>query len=341
MKKYLLPQNGNFYKANLHCHTNISDGRLCPSDVKELYKAHGYSVVAYTDHDVFVPHHELTDENFLALAGFEAEFNENGVYPSGKDVPSTHLCFIAKSPDMLVQPCWNEKYAYIGGAEKYKTQIKFDAYEKPFERNRTPECVNTMIKKAREQGFFITYNHPTWSLDNYENYTKFEGMHAMEIFNTGCHVLGYQSYAPNVYEDILRTGKRIFTVAADDNHNKDPESSPKCDSFGGYVMIKAQSLDYTTITNALFAGNFYASQGPEIYDLYVEDGRICVTCSEAAMISLNTGRRSAQCVIAKNGESVNHAEFPFSAEDVYLRITVKDSTGKFADTNAYFIDELV
>ena len=30
MKKFLLPENGNFYKANLHCHTTISDGRLTP-----------------------------------------------------------------------------------------------------------------------------------------------------------------------------------------------------------------------------------------------------------------------------------------------------------------------
>ena len=34
MKKYLLPQNGQFYKANLHCHTNFSDGKRTPAEVK-------------------------------------------------------------------------------------------------------------------------------------------------------------------------------------------------------------------------------------------------------------------------------------------------------------------
>ena len=33
MKKFLLPENGNFYKANLHCHTNISDGKRTPEEI--------------------------------------------------------------------------------------------------------------------------------------------------------------------------------------------------------------------------------------------------------------------------------------------------------------------
>ena len=75
MRKYLLPETGNFYKANLHCHTNCSDGKLSPKEVKELYKANGYSVVAYTDHNIMVDHSDLDDDGFLALSGYE--FNVN------------------------------------------------------------------------------------------------------------------------------------------------------------------------------------------------------------------------------------------------------------------------
>ena len=35
MKKYLLPQNGSFYKANLHCHSTVSDGRWSPEEIKK------------------------------------------------------------------------------------------------------------------------------------------------------------------------------------------------------------------------------------------------------------------------------------------------------------------
>ena len=67
MKKYLITKTGNFYKANLHCHTNLSDAILSPEEIKREYKARGYSIVAYTDHDVLIPHNDLRDENFLPL----------------------------------------------------------------------------------------------------------------------------------------------------------------------------------------------------------------------------------------------------------------------------------
>ena len=55
MKTYLLPKEGNFYKANLHCHTTVSDGKRTPEEIKELYMRNGYSIVAYTDHEVLIP----------------------------------------------------------------------------------------------------------------------------------------------------------------------------------------------------------------------------------------------------------------------------------------------
>lgn len=64
MRKYLLPKEGEFYKANLHMHTTISDGVLTPQEVKRLYVNEGYSIVAFSDHEVMVPHNYLTDDNF-------------------------------------------------------------------------------------------------------------------------------------------------------------------------------------------------------------------------------------------------------------------------------------
>ena len=37
MRKYLIPEKGNFYKANLHMHTNISDGNMTPLEVKHAF----------------------------------------------------------------------------------------------------------------------------------------------------------------------------------------------------------------------------------------------------------------------------------------------------------------
>ena len=71
-RKHLISQEGTFYKANLHCHTTLSDGAMTPAQIKEMYVRHGYSVVAYTDHNIYKYHEELQDENFIPLAGYEA-----------------------------------------------------------------------------------------------------------------------------------------------------------------------------------------------------------------------------------------------------------------------------
>ena len=40
-KEFILSETGNDYRANLHCHTTLSDARLTPQEVKEQYKKLG------------------------------------------------------------------------------------------------------------------------------------------------------------------------------------------------------------------------------------------------------------------------------------------------------------
>ena len=335
MSKYRLPKDGNFYKANLHCHTTVSDGLWTPEETKKNYMEKGYSIVAFTDHDVMIPHPELEDESFLPLTAYEMEINavKDPNFPRKRK--TCHLCFIAKSKENPRQVCWHrEKYAEIGNAKKYHDRINFDDSLPDYEREYTHECINDMIKKGREAGFFVTYNHPVWSLESYPEYMGYEGMNAMEICNYGCLAAGFNDYCPRVYDDILGSGKRIFCIAADDNHNYIE------DSFGGFTVIKAEKLEYECITSALEAGNFYASQGPAIKELWYEDGKIHITCSPAAEIYFNTGVRSAERVAAKDGELLTEAEFKVKSEHEYVRLTVIDREGKPANTNAYFVDSL-
>jgi hypothetical protein len=171
-------------------------------------------------------------------------------------------------------------------------------------------------------------------MENDENYLNYNGMHAMEICNYGCISTGYDDYVPYIYDEMLRSGKRIFCAADDDNHNIS-------DRFGGFNMIKAEKLEYRTITKALEDGNFYASQGPEIYDLYVEDGQVHITCSPAKKIHMTTGSRSAKIVWAPEGETVTEAVFEVKPEYGYIRLTVTDEQGKPANTQAYFVNEIL
>ena len=164
----------------------------------------------------------------------------------------------------------------------------------------------------------------------------------MEICNFGCVIAGYLDYAPQVYDDMLAHGKRIYCIATDDNHNRFPADHPRTGSFGGFTVIKADKLEYETITKALEDGNFYSSQGPEIHSLWVEDDRIHITCSPADRVMLTCGQRRAEIVLQSElGKPVTEASFKINPQDGYVRITVVDEKGYPADTNAYFVDELL
>ncbi len=339
MKQYLLPETGRFYKANLHCHTTVSDGKYTPEQVKELYTSHGYSVVAYTDHDVMISHDELNDDGFLALHGYEIESSQWDVQPP-KARKTCHLCLIALDPDDMTQVCWHRSKYMIGHGAEYRDRVRFDESLPDFERAYTPERVNEIIRAAKEHGYFVTYNHPVWSLENYQDYIRYEGMDAMEICNYSCYVSGYTEYNGKIYDDMLRAGKRIFCIGADDNHNARPAESKRFDSCGAFTVIKAENLDYRAITGALSRGDFYASQGPEIRELWFEDGKLSVRTSAAERIVMTTGTRKLRSVTREAGQTLRSASFEVDRDDGYVRITVEDKRGLHADSRAYFTDEL-
>ena len=43
-------RSGQWYRGNLHTHTNQSDGKAAPEAMVEWYAAHGYDFLAITDH---------------------------------------------------------------------------------------------------------------------------------------------------------------------------------------------------------------------------------------------------------------------------------------------------
>ena len=334
MKKYLLPETGNFYKANLHCHTTISDGRWTPEEVKKNYMEQGYSVIAYTDHNLLISHQDLAEESFLPLNGIE--FNINNDEYGGKYGKTCHFCAIAIEPDNLIQPCWHRE-KYLGPhTSQFRHLIKYDESKPDYERVYNPECINDMMKQCVDNGIFVTYNHPDWSMESYTDYINYNNMNAMEICNYECVCIGHDEHNSKVYDEMLKSGKRIYCVATDDNHNKEGASA----SFGGFTMIKADKLDYKTITKALVDGNFYASEGPVINELWVEDNKIHIKCEPADEIRMNTAYRYAKS-IKGFGYPVTEASFDLNGREGYVRITVVDKDGNKAYTNAYFIDQLL
>ncbi|ABX43383.1 PHP domain-containing protein [Lachnoclostridium phytofermentans] len=317
---YLLPKEGNFYKANLHCHTTISDGKLTPEQVKEEYQKNGYQIVAYTDHKKYCPHPELNSKDFLALAGLETDINE--IRPGKERIRTRmfHINFYDTNPDEMPE----EKARYCA-ADYWNYDLSY---------------VNSYIKKMKKLGFLASYNHPYWSMQNYDEYTQLEGLFAMEIYNHGCELDGLYGYNPQAYDEMLRSGKKIFCLASDDNHNEYPFGHPLCDSFGGFTMIKAKELTYPAVMKALEKGDFYSSMGPIINSLYIEGNELVVETSPVQKIYVKMEGKNCYMKVAPPGERIKEARFTLTGREGFIRVACRTEKGNFANSNAYFLEDI-
>ena len=336
MKKYLFGSKKNIYKGNLHCHSNLSDGNLSPQELKDYYKSNGYSILAITDHEHINNNSYLDDEDFLTITSCEIAIKEFLQFSTIKnyDMKVCHLNLYAKDQNNDYNVCYNEVYDRFSDINR---RPSFKRPESDFVRVYGPKGISNIIKTANEHGFFVSYNHPRWSLENYGDYYGYEGLWGVEIYNTSCNVEGYYEYDINVLDDFLRDGKRVFATSGDDNHNR----PGKVDSFGTFVMVNADTLNYDNIINSLLNGDFYTSTGPEIYEISVDGMKVCVKCSDAQRISLSTrGRRSAS-VIAEDNALLNEACFDLQTTDKYFRISILDSSGNRADSQSYFLEDFI
>ena len=336
--KHLLPQVKKYFRTNLHTHTNLTDGVPSPKEMKQIYKDKGYSILSITDHNIIMDFSELNDEDFLMLTGVEYNINQEGWAANRLRCKTYHLNFIAKEPDNLWMP-------FLPGAPKdaarpYVEKCTDGGYPRVYDI----EVINKIIEEANQRGFLVMYNHPTWSLQSYPDYAPLKGLWGTEIVN-GDAARGGCGDRDNsrVFCDLVNLGNKIFPLGADDAHG--PGSAGLA-----WIMLGAEKLEYRSAIAALEKGDFYASTGPEIYELSLTDNLLHIRCSDAQFITLESGGRyykrknpiapdkflrEATFDITKWLEMCN-GESPVE----WLRLVVHGPYGQMATTRAYTLEEL-
>ena len=145
--KYLINPNKTQFKANLHCHTNLSDGHWTPEQVKEEYKKRGYSVVAITDHERLVSHNDLTDDNILFLTAYEV-YIKNFPFDAVTDTQS-HINLYSKTPE-------NKMLYFTPNHTKYIPKDEWDSVEYHYlveNREISVSFIQKLLGDAHKHGF--------------------------------------------------------------------------------------------------------------------------------------------------------------------------------------------
>ncbi len=332
---YLISPDKKQFKANLHCHSNLSDGKHTPGELKEMYKNKGYSILAITDHERPVNHSELNEEGFLLLTGYEAYIRPTPVYqPFG---PEIHLNLFAKQADNLKYICYNKNFCKYLPEEEHDTLDKVGSERK---REMTTEYINEFIKTANENGYLVSYNHSYWSMEKEENVFSYDGIFSMEVFNYDSYLMNGLENGCALYNKFATAGKMMFCHAADDNHNKFPDDSPFCDSFGAYTMIMADELKYSSVVNAMEKGEMYASMGPQFKEISFDGKTLRIRCSEVRDIYVYCGGKLNLHNHAQPDSTLKEfdTEIPQSAN--HIRVAITDHNGYMATTRAFTREEI-
>ena len=332
--KTLIDEKKVQFKANLHCHTNLSDGHWTPEQVKEEYKKRGYSVVAITDHERLISHHNLTDDGILFLTAYEA-YIRNFPFDAVTDGQS-HINLYSKTPD-------NKMLYYTPNHTKYIPKEELESLEYHYlveHREFAVPFLKKMIDDAHKCGFLVCHNHPTWSFEDESYADAYEHCFAMEIYNHSSYMGGHNEHNEHFYDYQLNRGRKMALIAADDNHNSRTVDDPRCDSFGGVTYILADKLDYETVIDALEKKDFYASTGPQIFSLTVDNGVLNVKTSQAKRICFVTNCHKRGVFVAAKGETLTQGEFTVHEKVKWVYVEVVDEEGHKAYSRAFFKEEL-
>lgn len=198
---------------------------------------------------------------------------------------------------------------------------------------------NEVIREVREQGGLLVVCHPYWCGHTLRDLTPLQGYFAVEVFNATCGRIG-KSLSESHWDDLLDEVGLCYGIAADDAHGVTE------DVFQGWLMVKAEELTLDSLKEALIAGRFYSTQGPEIVDLEVVETDVTlsggavrrapvvrVRCSPAASIVFKGQRSRGERFLAPEGEALTTAEYPVIRGEKYVRVEITDADGRRAWSN--------
>jgi len=251
MKHLPFSQPGQFWRGNLHTHSNLSDGTLPPDQVCAKYRDAGYHFISLTDHFMEKYDYPLFDTTPFHQDGF-----------------TTILGAELHAGDTQVSGLWH---------------ILANGLPLDFAPPAAGESGPQLAQRALAAGAFVSIAHPSWYALTEADALSLGAVHAVEIINGGSASIERADSWPFL-DVLLNRGYRYFACATDDFHCKDADVP---DFAHGWVQVKAESLTPDALLTALKAGHFYSSTGPQIHDIQITPGeKISIVSSPATQILL-------------------------------------------------------
>jgi hypothetical protein len=297
---------GRFWRGNLHTHSTLSDGVLQPDEVVEAYKDAGYDFMMLSDHFLDIYNWPVADTR---------RFRSNNF--------TTIIGSELHAPETRAGELWH---------------IVAAGLPLDFEPAAPTETGTAIARRAAAAGAFVGIAHPAWSQLTIEDGRAIDFAHAVEIYNHSCAVDCDRGDGWYLLDQLLTENRRLTAFATDDAHFRTD------DHFGGWVQVKAQSLEPEILIEALKQGHYYSSQGPVIHELSLSGNELTIACSPVDTIVVLCGHSRT---VNRSGKAITGATLDLSKlekgwlltkQSPWFRVSLIDHGGKRAWTNPIWRD---
>lgn len=299
---------GRFWRGNLHTHSTLSDGALAPAAVVEAYRNAGYDFMMMSEHFIGNFNWPIADTRAHRGNDFTTIIGAELHAPVTTAGELWHI--VAAGLPLDFAPC-----------EKAETGAE-------------------VARRAVAAGAFVGIAHPAWSQLTIEDGRAIDCAHAVEIYNHGCAVECDRGDGWYLLDQLLTEGRRLTAFATDDAHFKSP------DYFGGWVHVKAASLDPDALLAGLKAGAYYSSQGPLLHDISIDGNELHVNCSPVDVIVVLCAHSRT---VHRIGKAITEASLDLSKLEKgwllnkatpWFRVVAIDHAGRRAWSNPIWRDEI-
>jgi len=190
------------------------------------------------------------------------------------------------------------------------------------------------MEEVRAQGGLLILAHPHWMGNSFDDALR-HGFHGVEVYNNVCNWLNGKGYSGPYWSHMLDKNPRVLGIASDDAHitSEHPVWN------GGWIMVNAPDLTRESIMQAVHAGNFYSSCGPEIHSIEYDGANVRITCSPVKFARLAGPACDGMRQGASDDDMLTEIEFPVDHSWSYAYVEIEDANGRKAWTNNLFIQD--
>ena len=149
-----------------------------------------------------------------------------------------------------------------------------------------------------------------------------------------------RDYNMQLWDELSDMGRVLPATAVDDAHRP-------CDLFMGWTMLLTDKpLSQQVIIDALKAGDFYASQGPEFKRLSYVDGVFEAEFTPCVEVIGLTNLSKGYCAMVENMngpqdglKEISSCKFTLNkVPNGWFRLQIKDKNGRYAWTNPILVN---